>query len=691
MRKSILFLLGLITCLVGRAQITIAPSDYLSPLDDTVMTKGVFFISLQGEYFGPPAAGSGQTWDFRWLELTSLSMDPELSETPANFAGGNNIDMVPVRSAFNPGLAAMAMQVETLSDDGKILLGEEIETAQVVTLGCASCTDADSMRFEPVVNTYQAPDTLIFFPLNEGDTWSSSYTRQYDLTLFLPSFGQAGVAAQQTDSITVSYHVIGSGNVILPNLTVSGLQDINVLLLERAVTVRSFYTVDGQPAPPALLDTLGTAEGDTLTLTTYEFWTQGLDRPTLRIDFDPANVFGLPVYTVAGMNSEINPAAEGEVVAKTTMVDTIDRQYYVYVPPTYDGTEPIPVVFCFHGFSSNAIQHMWTSQFNVVADTGHFLVVYPQGELATNVTSLPAGLPSESFGFNVGQIIVSDNDELAFFDTMLDELKEDFNLDSTRVYSSGYSNGGWMTCYLACNRPEQIAAIAPLAGIIDCGRTEVIPTAIFHGNDDAVVAYPGDPLLESPPVFPLTVEFAELNGCDAAPDSVDLPNTIVEDSTSVTQFTFNNCDPAGEVIHYRTNGGAHWWDGGPPIPPFYAPIANPHTSRDFSASEAMWAFFQRHSKQAATDIARPQAVFAYQLFPNPSQQQLTLSLDLPRRGPVRATLFSPLGQPVATIVDDVLSAGKHQFVLPHRNLPAGLYQCRIEVAGQVQTQSVLLR
>lgn len=691
-RIFILLALSLGLTVLSRAQITITPTDYQSPLDDTVMSLGVFSISLQGEYYAPPAAGSGQTWDFRWLELTAMSMDEELSASSANFTDGNNVDMAPVRSAFNPGLAAMGTQVEALSDEGKILLGEEIETAQTLSLDCGTCTDADSMRFEPVVNTYEEPDTLVYFPLAEGDSWSSSYTRAYDLTLFLPTFGQENVAAQQTDSISVSYNVVGSGEVVLPNLTRSGFQNIDVLVLERVVSIRSFYTVDGQSAPQALLDSLGTAEGDTLVLSTYEFWTQGLDRPALTASFDPANAFGLPVYTLSARNTELNPAVEGEIVTQTTTVDSVERLYYVYVPPTYDGTEAIPAVFNFHGFTSNALQQMWTSQFNIVADTGNFLVIYPQGELAENITFVPPGLVSVSFGFNVEQIIVSDNDELAFFDAMLDELEEDFNLDTARVYATGYSNGGWMTSYLACNRPEDLAAIAPIGGIIDCGRTAVVPTAVFHGDDDIVVPYPGDTALESPDVFTLTTEFATLNGCDAEPDSTDLPNTIVEDSTSVTLFTFNNCDPGGDVIHYRTNGGAHWWDGGPPIPPVYAPIANPHTSRDFFASEAMWAFFQQYTTDATTRVAAPQVPsVALQAYPNPSEGHLTLSFALPQSAPVRLALYNTLGQEVALLHEGALPVGEHELRWNNVSLPAGLYHCRLEVEGQVSTQSVLLR
>src|SRR5690606_593191 len=59
--------------------------------------------------------------------------------------------------------------------------------------------------------------------------------------------------------------------------------------------------------------------------------------------------------------------------------DGLARTYLVYVPETYDPTQPTPLVLSLHGFTSNARQQVNISQWNPVADEHGFLVAYPQG------------------------------------------------------------------------------------------------------------------------------------------------------------------------------------------------------------------------------------------------------------------------------------------------------------------------
>ena len=123
---------------------------------------------------------------------------------------------------------------------------------------------------------------------------------------------------------------------------------------ERTYLVRSFYTADGSPAPAALLDTLGTAQGDTLILTDYSFGAAGLDRPTMSVRFDPRSFF--PAYALAGKNADINPAPEGQILARTVMVATLARTYYAYLPASYSSGYKLSLVFHYHGYTANALR-----------------------------------------------------------------------------------------------------------------------------------------------------------------------------------------------------------------------------------------------------------------------------------------------------------------------------------------------
>ena len=51
-----------------------------------------------------------------------------------------------------------------------------------------------------------------------------------------------------------------------------------------------------------------------------------------------------------------------------------------------------------------------------------------------------------------------------FISALIDSLTADLNIDTTRVYATGMSNGAFMTYTLGCELSDRIAAIAPVAG-----------------------------------------------------------------------------------------------------------------------------------------------------------------------------------------------------------------------------------
>ena len=73
---------------------------------------------------------------------------------------------------------------------------------------------------------------------------------------------------------------------------------------------------------------------------------------------------------------------------------------------------------------------------------------------------------------------------------LIDEIEENYNVDSQRVYLTGLSMGGFGTWTMACTYPDIFAAIAPICGggqpyIAD--RLKDVPVWAFHGAKDNVV------------------------------------------------------------------------------------------------------------------------------------------------------------------------------------------------------------
>ena len=94
---------------------------------------------------------------------------------------------------------------------------------------------------------------------------------------------------------------------------------------------------------------------------------------------------------------------------------------------------------------------MWYGDFRKIADTANIIIVHPQGLLDyTGVTH-----------WNLGQ---SNVDDIGFLNSLYSYIVSIYNINLDKVYSTGMSNGGYMSYYLACNISDKIAAIASVTG-----------------------------------------------------------------------------------------------------------------------------------------------------------------------------------------------------------------------------------
>ena len=148
--------------------------------------------------------------------------------------------------------------------------------------------------------------------------------------------------------------------------------------------------------------------------------------------------------------------------------------YLTYLPDHYDSlkNEMLPVIFYLHGRSASGtnINRIRTYGLPYFLDKGKkldFMVVAPQCPWGKNWAS--------------------EN----WFDTIYAEISAKYKIDSTRIYLTGMSLGGFGTWELANRYPHTFAAIAPLCG---GAKTEwvdnlyQIPIWVFHGVKDKQVS-----------------------------------------------------------------------------------------------------------------------------------------------------------------------------------------------------------
>jgi len=270
----------------------------------------------------------------------------------------------------------------------------------------------------------------------------------------------------------------------------------------------------------------------------------------------------------------------------------IDRTYTLHVPPSYKVSSPVPLLLAYHGHGGDGAGQARLSGMDATSDANGFIVAYPDGV---------------NHAWNDGRTgqAGADIDDVGFTSDLITRLEKDYRIDKSRVYATGMSNGG-MLCYrLAVEIPDKIAAIAPVAALMSqdlAGRgvpSTPVAVMITAGTDDPLMPYVGGSVglflkmrgdvLSAADTTSLWVK---ADGCSATPVTTQLPYAVPSDGTRVTVNTYGGGKRGTDVLLYTVDGGGHAWPGGQQ---YLSSRIIGRTSRDYSASKAIWDFFKGHS------------------------------------------------------------------------------------------------
>lgn len=183
------------------------------------------------------------------------------------------------------------------------------------------------------------------------------------------------------------------------------------------------------------------------------------------------------------------PACTSSTLTKGNLNRTIDvggtsRTYILHVPSNYAGTTRVPLVLDFHGLGGTGSQEQSSSGYQQIADKTGFLIAFPDGI---------------DNAWNIGPCCTNsrDVDDLGFAKAMVTAISNDGCVDATRVYATGFSMGGGMSHYLACNAADVFAAAAPASFDLlvpdeePCAPSRPISVLAFRGTADTVVPFAG--------------------------------------------------------------------------------------------------------------------------------------------------------------------------------------------------------
>jgi polyhydroxybutyrate depolymerase len=212
--------------------------------------------------------------------------------------------------------------------------------------------------------------------------------------------------------------------------------------------------------------------------------------------------------------------SSGVAISVKTASGSVMRTYSITLPAVCDSSNPLPLVFAFHGDYGNG-EGMYSSfpiEAAAAAAGGTAIFVYPDG---TNNNIDPDGMPRAwdlyhdpgppPYTYTPGQPVpamsdeASGNEDVDFFDTMVETFEKNYCVDTSKVWVTGMSSGGYLSNQFGRWRSTVIKAIAPQSGALPFGNMDsqagtwtppnycisyngAVPAIIIHGLADTTVA-----------------------------------------------------------------------------------------------------------------------------------------------------------------------------------------------------------
>ncbi len=294
--------------------------------------------------------------------------------------------------------------------------------------------------------------------------------------------------------------------------------------------------------------------------------------------------------------------------------DAGDHPYFVYTPETYQVGTAVPLFVMLHGCTQTVLDFATGTSMNQLAEQQEFVVAYPQQTINYNQNLcwnwfLPS---NQQRGSGEPASIVGIIQSMQTNTTR-------WTIDPNRIYVAGISAGAAMSVILGATYPDVFAAVGVHSGLayqaaaslaqaaramrrgvpdpLQQGsaaytamgdHSRVVPTIVFHGMADSVVApLNGDQVVQQW----MQTDYLASDKNYAA--DYQQPSSIatgqVPGGYSYLKAVWNA--PSGEVVqaYWKIDGMGHAWSGGNPACSYTDP-------RGPDATAAMYRFFMDHPR-----------------------------------------------------------------------------------------------
>ncbi|WP_010281201.1 chitobiase/beta-hexosaminidase C-terminal domain-containing protein [Bacillus timonensis] len=186
-----------------------------------------------------------------------------------------------------------------------------------------------------------------------------------------------------------------------------------------------------------------------------------------------------------------------ETIADQFLSFTYDGMpYRLYVPENYDSSKSYPLVLFLHGGGERGNDN----EKQLLANDGAIIWAAPENQAKHQAFVLaPQARNQHDGGFTVTRDsnnivnlskVFQFSEDLGKAYEILQHVLQEYNIDRSRLYSTGLSQGGYGTFNLNLKYPDLFAAMVPIAGGGDPAEADKLvdkPIWAFHAEDDGVI------------------------------------------------------------------------------------------------------------------------------------------------------------------------------------------------------------
>ncbi len=172
-------------------------------------------------------------------------------------------------------------------------------------------------------------------------------------------------------------------------------------------------------------------------------------------------------------------------VQQTMQIGDATRYYLLDVPSNTDNQTPLSLIFALHGYDMNNVAVVGPFNFTSRSN-GQAITVYPYGE------GPPPGDVSH-WGDHVLEATWAANEaNYTYIQTLMADLQDRYCIDTSRVFITGFSMGGFFTNTMACAHNDWFRGFAPVSGggPGSCADPDTkAAIMIHHGTADDIVEF----------------------------------------------------------------------------------------------------------------------------------------------------------------------------------------------------------